>query len=138
MKTLDVKSILVLFFLAISLFFGYKWLYGGNPESRKRVKELEKEFKELEKQKEENAKSILFWKNRFDSLQTEGNRLQEELKLLEKTTQEAEAAAEKSKSSLEKLRKELAETRKKIDRIKKDPPVKSEEALLQSLKNKTK
>lgn len=138
MKTLDIKSILVLFFLVISLFFGYKWLYGGNSESRKRVKELEKEFNELEKQKEENAKSILVWKNRFDSLQTEGNRLHEELKLLEKTTQEAEAAAEKSKSSLEKLRKELAETRKKIDKIKKDPPVKGEDALLQSLKNKTK
>jgi hypothetical protein len=41
MKTLDIKSILVLFFLVISLFFGYKWLYGGNSESRKRVKELD-------------------------------------------------------------------------------------------------
>lgn len=138
MKTLDIKSILILFFLVISLFFGYKWFYGGNAESKKRIKELEKEYRDLEKQKKENEKSILFWKNRFDSLQVEGNRLQEELELLEKKTQEAEANAEKSKSTLDRLRKELAETREKIDSIKKDPPVKSEEDLLQSLKNKTK
>jgi chromosome segregation ATPase len=138
MKKLDIKSILIIFFLLTTLFFGYRWFFGRNSASEERVKQLDAQFKELEKQKAENEKQILFWRKRFDSLQVDEERLKLELEKLTEKTRVAELEAEKSKGKLDKLRKEIMETRKKIEDFKKSPPVKTEEELLQSLKNKTK
>jgi chromosome segregation ATPase len=134
MKKLDINSILIIFLLATSLFFGYKWYFERSSESKKRVKELEEKFREIQKQKAENLKEILFWRERFDSLRVEDSVLVGKIAQLEEKRKQAEIDANRSKANLQRLREELEKTRKKIEAFKKNPPNRSGDLLLQSLK----
>ena len=134
---LDLKSILILVLLLTTLIFGYKWFYSNDSASKERVKQLELEFKELEKKKLANNLEIDSLKNAFNLLKLEDARLKEELVKLENEARLAEITAAQSKEKLAKLRAELAETRRKIEEFKKNPPNRTGDVLIQSLKNKT-
>ncbi len=134
---LDVKSILILVLLAVSLFFGYKWFFGGNSEYKEKVKQLEKEFQELENQKKKVDLEISSWRAKFDSLSVEDNRLKQENIRLESQTRKAELEANKSKANLDRIKGDMKETQNKIEDFKKNPPNRTGDALLESLKNKT-
>lgn len=136
MKKLQLALNIVL--IAITLFLGYKWLYQMDGASEERIKQLEKELDQLIKKKEENEKSILFWKNQFDSLSVEDAKIKDKIIILEKDIISAENEANSSKKKLEKLKAELAAIRKKIDDFKKNPPNREDDELLKSLKNKLK
>lgn len=135
------KDKIYLIIIAVLFLFaavtGYKWYFGSNSASKERVKQLEKEFSELEKRKKESDLRIAQWQSKFDSLKVEDSKLLMEIERLHKETQLAEIEAAKSKGKLDGLRKELAETRKKIEEFKKNPPNRTGESLLESLKNKT-
>lgn len=135
---LDIKSILILALLGISLFFGLNWFWSGDKSSKERVKQLEKEFKDLECKKQEVDKEIHLWRLKSDSLKSLDEKLQKELAKQELLTKKAEQEAQKSRANLEKMRNDLAETRKKIEDVKNNPPNRTGDALLESLKNKTK
>lgn len=135
---LDIKSILILVFLGISIFFGLKWFWSGDSASKERVKQLEKEYKLLEDQKKAVDLEIVAWKAKSDSLKKLDLKLQSEIAKQELLTKKAEADAQKSKANLDKIRQDLAETQHKIDEIKNHPPNRTGDDLLQSLKNKTK
>jgi Tfp pilus assembly protein PilO len=135
---LDLKSIFIIILLATTILFGYKWFFSGNKESKEIVKQLEKEFKELEKQKKSVDIDILQWRAKSDSLKTIDAKLKSELAKQEALTKAAEKEAKKSKDNLDKMRKDLEETRKNIEQIKNNPPNRTGDALLESLKNKTK
>jgi len=135
---LDTKSILILALLGLSLFFGLKWFWSGDSASKERVKQLEQEFKQLESQKKVVDLEIIAWKAKSDSLRLLDAKLQKEIENQEMLTRKAEQEAKNSRSNLEKMKKELAETRQKIDEIKSNPPNRTGDALLESLKNKTK
>lgn len=134
---LDLKSILILVLLLTTLIFGYKWFYSNSSASNERVKQLELEFKELEKKKLANNLEIDSLKNAFNLLKLEDARLKEERVKLENEARLAEITAAQSKEKLAKLRAELAETRRKIEEFKKNPPNRTGDILIQSLKNKT-
>ncbi len=134
---LDVKSILILVLLAISLFFGYKWFFGGNSEYKEKVKQLEKEFQELENQKKKVDLEISSWRSKFDSLSVEDRKLKQENIKLESQTRKAELEANKSKANLDRIKGDMKETQNKIEEFKKNPPNRTGDALLESLKNKT-
>ena len=133
-----IYLILIGTLLLISLIFGYKWFYGGNSASQERVKQLEAQFKELEEKKKASDEKIKYWETQFASLQAKSDSLKAEIDALEKQAQTAEADAKKSKAKFEALSKELAETRHKIEEFKKNPPNRTGDLLLESLKNKTK
>jgi F0F1-type ATP synthase membrane subunit b/b' len=50
----------------------------------------------------------------------------------------AEKEAKNSNAKFSKIKKELSETREKIEEYKKNPPNRTGESLLESIKNKTK
>lgn len=135
---LDLKSILILIFFGLSILFGYKWYFSGDKESKERVKQLEKKFNELEKQKKPVDLEILSGQAKSDSLRNVYDRLKSELAKLEKLTKEAEMEVKKSKANLDKIKKDLEETKKKIGEIRNNPPNRTGDVLLESLKNKTK
>lgn len=135
---LDLKSILILIFFGLSILFGYKWYFSGDKASKERVKQLEKEFNDLEKQKKLVDLEILSWQAKSDSLRNVDDRLKSELAKQEKLTKEAEMEVKKSKANLDKIKKDLEETKKKIEEIRNNPPNRTGDALLESLKNKTK
>lgn len=135
---LDIKSILILILLGLTLLFGFKWFLSGDKASKERVKQLEQQFKELEDQKKAVDLEIATWKAKSDSLRQLDIKLQAEITKQEAQTKKAEIEANKSKANLDKLRHDLAETQHKIDEIKNHPPNRTGDALLESLKNKTK
>ena len=135
---LDIKSILILILLGLTLLFGFKWFFSGDKASKERVKQLEQEFKNLENQKKAVDLEIATWKEKSDSLKKLDIKLQAELAKQEAQTRKAEIEANKSKANLAKLRGDLAETQQKIEEIKNNPPNRTGDALLESLKNKAK
>lgn len=135
---IDLKSILILIFLGVSILFAYKWYFSNDIVSKERVKQLEKEFKYLEEQKKIVDSEITSLKLKFYELKKIDDKLKLELIEQEKLTKHAELEAKKSKSNLDKVKKDLEETRKKIENIKRNPPNRIGDALLESLKNKTK
>ena len=135
---LDFTKILILFLLVSTIGFGLTWYFGGFDASKERVKQLEQEFKELESQKKLVDLEIATWVAKSDSLRKIDIKLQAELAKQEAQTKKAEIESNKSKANLDKLRKEMEETQHKIDEFKKSPPNRTGDALLESLKNKTK
>ena len=81
---------------------------------------------------------ITTWRAKSDSLRQLDIKLQAEINKQEALTKKAEAEANKSKANLNKLKNDLAETQHKIEEIKNHPPNRTGDALLESLKNKTK
>ena len=135
---LDIKSILILILLGFTLLFGFKWFFSGDKASKERVKQLEQQFKELEAQKKVVDLEIITWRAKSDSLKQLDVKLQAEIAKQELLTKKAEAEANRSKANLDKMRHDLAETQRKIEEIKNHPPNRTGDALLESLKNKTK
>jgi predicted nucleic acid-binding Zn-ribbon protein len=135
---LDIKSILILVLLGLTLLFGFKWFFSGDNASKERVKQLEQEFKDLENQKKTVDLEITSWRAKSDSLKQLDIKLQAELVKQEAQTKKAEIEANRSRANLDKLRGDLAETQRKIEEIKNNPPNRTGDALLESLKNKTK
>lgn len=134
----DIKTILIIIFLAGSLFFGYQWYFQGNDGSKERVKELEKKFEQLEEQKKVVDLEITKWQKEFEALEIKDKQKAKELIKLSQNTRDAEAKANKSKAELDKLRLHILEIQKKIEEFKKHPSNRQGDALLESIKNQTK
>jgi len=135
---LDIKTIFIILLLGLTLLFGFKWFLSGDKASKERVKQLEQEFKDLENQKKLVDLEITTWRAKSDSLRQLDVKLQAELVRQEAETKKAEIEAQKSKANLDKLRRDIAETQQKIEDFKNNPPNRTGDALLESLKNKTK
>ena len=134
--TLDIKTILIILLFATSATFGLKWYFGSNGDKDK-IKELEVKFKELESQKKEVDERILKWEEKFKELDKEDSDLRDKQAIIEKQIINSIIMNNKDKQELDKLRKKIEETRKKIQEFKNNPPNRTGEDLLNSIKNKT-
>lgn len=135
---IDFKSILILMLLAFALFFGYKWYFTDTTDYKSKLKELQEEYQVLEETKRQNNLLIEKYKVELDSIMVQDSLNQVRISQLESKVFDAEKNAAKSKKEFEKLKKQLEETRKKIEELKKNPPNRTGDALLESIKNKTK
>lgn len=135
---IDFKSILILILLAFALFFGYKWYFTDTSDYKNKLKELQKEYQLLEESKKENNLLIEKYKFELDSIMVQDSLNTIRISELESKVFDAEKNAAKSKKEFDKLQKQLEETRKKIEEFKKNPPNRTGDALLESIKNKTK
>lgn len=134
--TLDIKTILIILLFVTSTIFGLKWYFGSNVDKDK-IKELEVKFKELESQKKEVDERILKWEEKFKELDKEDSDLRDKQAIIEKQIINSIIMNNKDKQELDKLRKKIEETRKKIQEFKNNPPNRTGEDLLNSIKNKT-
>lgn len=123
--------------LIISLVFGLMWFLGSDSGSKERIHQLENNIAALEKKKQISEKNIAYWIKRFSNLQERQDSITLVIGRLEKEAITAETNANISKNKLETLKKELASTRKKIEDFKKNPPNRTGNSLLESIKNKT-
>jgi chromosome segregation ATPase len=135
---LDIKSIVIIVLLGFCLFFGYSWLFTDNSGYKEKVKQLEKEYRELEKKKRGVDIDIKLIREKYDSLDIIDKKLKSDIIKLESEIKKAETEASKSKTKFLELKRELSDTRQKIEDFKKNPPNRTGDALLESLKNKTK
>ena len=113
------------------------WFLGSDSGSKERIHQLENNIAALEKKKQISEKNIAYWIKRFSNLQERQDSITLVIGRLEKEAITAETNANISKNKLETLKKELASTRKKIEDFKKNPPNRTGNSLLESIKNKT-
>jgi chromosome segregation ATPase len=136
---IDVKSILIIVFLTISLFFGYKWYFDtDNSNYKNQIKELRIQNRFLEKQRDSINVKINLLETELLKLTESEKTLLIKIGSLSAEIESAKKNANKSKTELEKLRTELANTREKIKHFKNNPPNRTGDNLLNSLKNKLK
>jgi cell division protein FtsB len=135
---LDIKSILILVLLGFTLIFGYKWYFSGDDTSEEKLNQLQEQYDEIEKEKQESNKRLNDNSIIIDSLMVADSLNTERIALLEFNVREAEDKAEESAGKLSEMQKQLAATRKKIEELKKNPPNRTGDDLLNSIKNKTK
>ena len=133
----DLKTILILVLLAASTVFGLMWFFGGSDASKERVKELESEYKKLEQDKVAVDAKILVWQGKYNTLDIKDKKLEIEVKKLKSDTKLSEEKARKSKADLDKVKDGITNNRKEIERLKKNPPVLTDEQLLDALIKKT-
>lgn len=136
---LDIKSILILILLVFSLFFGYKWYYGTDYNDYKnKIKELRGSNNLLKSQRDSIRVILVNLKNDLDLLKDKEDLLNSEIDSMRIEIENAKTNSNKSKSELDKLKSELKETRKRIDYLKDNPPNRTGDDLIQSLKNNLK
>lgn len=130
---LDLKSILILILLLVSMIFGSMWFFGGSDDSKERIKQLETEFKKLETDKAAADSKIADWKSKYEDADRKDKQLELEVSRLKSAVRVAEDKAKKSKLDLDKVQSGISENRKEIEKFKKNPPILSDEELLESL-----
>jgi hypothetical protein len=133
----DLKTILILVLLVISTVFGLMWFFGGNDASKEKVKQLEQEYEKLEKEKTLVDANILLLQSKYNTLDIKDKKLEIEIKKSKSDTKLAEEKARKSKLDLDKVQDGITNNRKEIERLRKNPPVLTDEELLDALIKKT-
>jgi predicted negative regulator of RcsB-dependent stress response len=134
----DIKTIIILVLLGFTIILGYKWYFSGDDVSKEKVKQLEIENKKLEFDKKNSDIEINRWKVKFTDLDITDKKLKLEVSKSIKDAKDALIKANKSKLDLDNLQKGLNETRRKIEEFEKNPPNRTGDALLESIKNRTK
>jgi hypothetical protein len=133
----DIKTILILILLAASTIFGLKWFFSGNDASKEKIKQLEAEYKKLEQDKAAADAKILVWQGKFNAADAKDKQLAAAVTRSKADAKLADEKAKKSKADLDKVQGGIAENRKEIEALKKNPPVLSDDELLEALIKKT-
>jgi flagellar basal body-associated protein FliL len=134
---LDIKTILILILLLASTAFGLMWFFSGSDASKEKVKQLEAEYKRLEQEKAAADSKILVWQGKFNAADAKDKKLAIEVAKSKADVKLAQERAKKSKVALDKIQSGIAENRKEIEALKKNPPVLTDDELLEALIKKT-
>ena len=134
---LDIKAILILILLLVSTVFGLMWFFSGSDASKEKVKQLEEEYKKLEDDKKSADAKILVWQGKFNAADAKDKKLAMEVAKSKADAKLAEERAKKSRVDLDKVQSGIAENRKEIEALKKNPPILTDDELLEALIKKT-
>lgn len=136
---LDIKSILILVLLTFTIIFGYKWYFSNDGGLYKeKITQLQKKYSDIEKKKSESDFRILEYEKQLDELLKRDLLSIGKIKQLENDILISEKEANKSNIKFKELREELLKNNRRIEEFIKNPPVKNDDDLLESIKNKTK
>lgn len=133
----NIKDILILILLGLSLVFAWTTFFGGDSLYKHKVKELEADNKRLQEERKSIDAKILVIQAKFDSLSIEDKKLQGIITLKDAEIDKNKKSAARSKAELDTIRKRLEETRKQIEEAKTNPPNREGQDLINSLKIKT-
>jgi chromosome segregation ATPase len=133
----DFNKILIIILLITSVGFGLTWYFGGSDASNERVKQLEAEYKKLEQDKAAADAKILVWQDKFNVADAKDKQLAVAVTKSKADAKLADEKAKKSKADLDKVQGGIAENRKEIEALKKNPPVLTDDELLEALIKKT-
>ena len=135
---LDIKSIIILILLGLTLIFGYKWYFDGDGGIDEKLNQLQEKYEIIELEKAESDRRLVDNGLVIDSLLLVDILYVKKIKSLEFNVKTAEYNANRSYDELGEIKRELSETKKKIDELKNDLPNRVGDDLLNSIKNKTK
>jgi len=134
------KSILIILLLAFSLFFGYKWYFSmsDRKEWKDKVEQLNKENKDLIDKRDSLQSSLNDLKIIYDDIVVKDSLLQIQISDLEKDIIDSKNKANRSVKELNKIKQELEENKRRIEELINNPIDKTDNKLIESLKNKLK
>lgn len=137
---IDSKSILIILLLAFSLFFGYKWYFsmGDRNEWKDKVDQLNKENKALMDKRDSLQSSLNDLKIIYDDIVVKDSLLQIQISDLEKDIIDSKNKANRTVKELNKIKQELEENKRRIEELINNPIDKTDNELIESLKNKLK
>lgn len=133
----DIKNIIIIILIFTSLLFAWKWNKSENYTYKEEINKLKKENEIINKRRDSllREREILISKNTI--IENKNKNILLKISDLEKELIIQKSKAKSSKDDLENLIKMLNDTRKKIENIKKYPPNRKDEYLLNSLKIKS-
>jgi len=131
------KNILLLILAGVCVILAAFLFFGEDKSIKQQIKDLRADNERLMKEAHQHETAVDSLKDAFEILQDQDSVLA--VKVKEKDTEIANlvAKANHSQQDLNKLLHELAVTRKKIEDLKKSPPNRTGDDLLNSLKIKT-
>lgn len=138
---IDFKMIIIFALLGLSLFFGYKWHTSSDlskSEWKSRVDQLTKENKILKSKRDSISILIVDLREEYNIISERESILKEEIENLEKEITDARKRISITYKNLDELKNKLENNKKRIDTLVNNPQNKSEEDLLESLKNNLK
>lgn len=130
-----LKNILILVLLAGCLVFASMWYFSGSGY-KSEIKTLKKEKQELVEQRKNLDSQVDNLKRDYEELVKKEAVLLEDIKKRDREIQALKESSARSQAELMKIKKDLAETRKKIEEFKKNPPNRTGQDLINSLKIK--
>ncbi len=135
---IDIKSIIITLLLVASLFLYYKWHNSENSNYEQELNKLKQENLLIHKKRDSLLSERSILQSDLNLIKNENQRLQLVSEKLEKESLEYRNRANKTKHELDNLRSQLEETHRKIEELKHNPPNRSDDNLLNSLRSKTK
>lgn len=137
---IDSKSILIILLLVFSLFFGYKWYFSmdDRKEWKDKVEQLNKENKAIVDKRDSLQSSLNELKIIYDDIVVKDSLLQIQISDLEKDIIDSKNKANRTVIELNKIKQEFEENKRKIEELINNPIDKSDNELIDSLKNKLK
>jgi len=133
----DIKNILIVVLLAGCMIFGYMWFFRNDGGYKQKIKDLEKEKKELIVAREKLEKDVTVLEKNFQDLKKREDALVADISRRDAEIRRRKEEAARSKAELDNMKKGLKETQDKIVELKKNPPNRTGDDLLNSLKMKT-
>jgi chromosome segregation ATPase len=133
---IDYKSIFILLFLGLTIFFGLKWYLGSNDNDfyKSRVKELRKENKELQIRRDSLSKENTILVSKLDSIVIKDSLLSIQIKVLSGDIEEYKRRSNITLIELSQIKNKLRESENKIKDFINNPPIKTEDEIIESLK----
>lgn len=138
---IDSKSIIIIFLVIVSLFMGYKWYFSSNIdryEWKSKVKKLNKENQILKKKSDSVSELIIILEKDYQDILRMDTILKNQISSLENDIKVFKEKAKNSNDELIKLRKDFTENKKKIQKLENNPVIKTNDELIESLKNNIK
>lgn len=137
MKNLDFKTITIFVLLTLLMGVGYNWYFKADKDYKKQVQILKDENKKIQKTRDSLSIDIQNLEKEFDIIKSNEETLLLKIETLDVEISDSKNKANRTKSELDKIRKELLETNNKIKDLKNNPPNRTGDDLINSIKNKT-
>lgn len=133
---LDIKSIIIIVLLLTSIGFGLKWFFSGPDNSKD--EELKKEIALLDKELKSSEERLRLSEIKSDSLEKVSAKNYLDAIRQAELTKEAEKNVLKYKDELKKAKANTEIIKANIKRLEENPSNRTGDALIESIKNKTK
>ena len=134
---LDIKSVVILVLLGVSIIFFGLWYFKGD-DTKNKIKELESKNRQIEVTRDslDNVNKSL--KLDFDKIQIVISGRELYFKKLETDLSKVKLDLSNANIKVKEVQKALSETKKKIEELKNNPINRTDDSLINSLKEKLK
>jgi len=137
-KTMDFKTILIIIFFSISMIFGYQWYFSldDKREYKSKLNELKEENDRIVESRDSIKLNLELIESRYDSIESLNVGLQAEIDVLRLDISKSKAKVVFNEKELNNIKEKSEKNKKEIEDLRNSTSTKTEEELLNSIKNK--